>query len=158
MAKPIKPRALTGHEIEFIRLVAQGLSNMEIAEQFDIRPETVRSRLHAVYQLTGVTRGETDPLVRVRLAIWAFDNGIVHPAGVKAPPPPKATLPQERIPAELAAPMIRLSLDLLADQPRGDCKRWARRVVDAAGLALPAEVRRERASVGSVAADEAKAA
>ena len=84
MAKPVKPRALTDHEIELVRLVAQGLSNMEIAEQFDIRPETVRSRLHAVYQLTGVTRGETDPLVRVRLAIWAFDTGIVHPAGTES--------------------------------------------------------------------------
>lgn len=158
MAKQIKPRPLTDHETELVRMVGQGMSNTQIAEVFGVRKETIRSRLHTVYKLTGVSSHETDPLIRVRLAIWAFDHGIVTPAAAAKPEAPRETLPEERLGAEFAAPMIRLALDLLADKPRRDYKQWARRVVDAAGLRGPAAVPREWTSVRSVTADEARAA
>lgn len=135
MTKLKTTRGLTAHEIELVRMVAQGLSNVQIAEQWNgIKPETVRSRLHTVYHVTGVSGHDSDPLVRVRLAIWAYENGIVKPAG---PAKRREVLPQERIPADLAAPMIRLSISILSDEPRGDLKHWARRVMDAARLRMP---------------------
>jgi DNA-binding CsgD family transcriptional regulator len=146
MTKLKTARDLTAHEIELVRMVARGLSNVQIATEWGgIKPETVRSRLHTVYHVTGVSGHDSDPLVRVRLAIWAYEHGLVKPAGVKAAPVPKGSLPQERMPAELAAPMIRLAISILSDEPRGDLKRWARRVMDAARLHMPGALGRPSA-------------
>jgi len=146
MATKPKLRPLTPHEIELVRMVARGLSNTQIADEWGgIRPETVRSRLHTVYYLTG-TGSETigDSLARLRLVVWAYDHEIVKPACVKPKPAPKEVLPQERIRAELAAPMIRLAISILSDEPRGDLKHWARRVMDAARLKMPAAIGQSR--------------
>jgi hypothetical protein len=139
-------RELTGHEIELVRMVARGLSNVQIAAEWGgIKPETVRSRLHTVYHVTGVSGHDSDPLVRVRLAIWAYEHGIVKPAGARPVKTGQAPLPQERVPVELAAPMIRLSISILSDEPRGDLKHWARRVMDAAQLRMPGALGRPTA-------------
>jgi len=149
MTKLKVPRELTAHEIELVRMVAQGLSNVQIAERWGgIKPETVRSRLHTVYHVTGVSGHDSDPLVRVRLAIWAYENGVVRPASTKPPKGSRGPLPQELIPAELAAPMIRLSISILSDEPRGDLKHWARRVMDAARLRMPSTLGRPESTAG----------
>jgi DNA-binding CsgD family transcriptional regulator len=138
-------RELTDHEIELVRMVAQGMSNAQIGQQFDLRPETVRSRLHTVYHLTGVSTTDSDPLVRVRLAIWAFDHGIVKPA-CAAKSQPKA--------AGLMPETIQLALDIMADRPRGDLRRWAAKVLDAAGVKPPWSQRRGRPVLVPADADE----
>lgn len=157
MAKPIKQRPLHDYEYETIRMVASGATNSQVAVAFDVSVETVRSRMHVIHQLIGTATGDSnDNVARTRMVIWAYDHDLVQPVGVKPPPPPRETPPAERIPAELAAPMIRLSLDILADQPRGDLRRWAARVVEAAGLKAVAGVRRGRPV--AVADDEQAAA
>lgn len=136
MARKIQTRPLHDHETEMIRLVAAGYTNAQLAVAFDISVETIRSRMHVVHQLIGTASGnDSDNVARVRMVIWAYDHGVVRPAG--ALPKPAEVLPQERVPAELAAPMIRLSISILGDEPRGDLKRWARRVLEAARLQVP---------------------
>lgn len=137
MVKPIKQRPLHDYELEMIRLVASGYTNAQLAVEFDISVETIRSRMHVVHQLIGSASGTDDNMARVRMVIWAYDHDLVQPVGVAPQPAPKEALPQERIPAELAAPMIRLSISILGDEPRGDLKVWARRVMDAARLKMP---------------------
>jgi LuxR family transcriptional regulator, maltose regulon positive regulatory protein len=48
--------ALSPRETEILSLIAQGLSNKEIARSLDIRPETVKSYLKSVFTKLGVER------------------------------------------------------------------------------------------------------
>jgi DNA-binding CsgD family transcriptional regulator/tetratricopeptide (TPR) repeat protein len=46
---PIHPNDLTAREVEVLRLVAQGLTNEQVAEQLVISPRTVNSHLTSIY-------------------------------------------------------------------------------------------------------------
>lgn len=138
MPKMPHVRKLHDYETEMIRMVASGATNAEIAVATGTAVETVRSRLHVVHRLIGsASEIPSENMARVRMVIWAYDHGIVRPARSKPARPPKDVLPQDRIRADLAAPMIRLSISILADESRGDLKVWAKRVMDAAGLRMP---------------------
>ena len=43
------PFGLTGREVEVLRLLAQGLTDAQIAEQLIISPRTVNTHLKAIY-------------------------------------------------------------------------------------------------------------
>jgi LuxR family maltose regulon positive regulatory protein len=47
---------LSARETEILKLIAQGLSNKEIARSLDIGPETVKSHLKSVFTKLGVER------------------------------------------------------------------------------------------------------
>jgi DNA-binding NarL/FixJ family response regulator len=46
---PTYPDGLTAREVEVLRLVAQGLTDPQVAEQLVISPHTVNSHLKAIY-------------------------------------------------------------------------------------------------------------
>ncbi len=52
---PAYPDGLTAREEEVLRLVAQGLTNDQVAEQFVISPRTVNTHLTSIYGKIGVT-------------------------------------------------------------------------------------------------------
>jgi predicted ATPase/DNA-binding CsgD family transcriptional regulator len=52
---PIYPDGLTAREVEVLRLVAQGLTNEQVAEQLVISPRTVNTHLTAIYGKIGVS-------------------------------------------------------------------------------------------------------
>lgn len=54
-AGPSYPADLTAREVEVLRLVAQGLTNPQIAERLIISPRTVHAHLRAIYGKLGVT-------------------------------------------------------------------------------------------------------
>ena len=45
----ISPDELTAREVEVLRLVAQGLTNEQVAEQLVISPRTVKTHLTSIY-------------------------------------------------------------------------------------------------------------
>ena len=49
------PAGLTAREVEVLRLVAQGLTNEQVAQQLDISPRTVNTHLTAIYGKIKVT-------------------------------------------------------------------------------------------------------
>ena len=49
VAPPVYPAGLTAREIDVLRLVAQGLSDAEVAEHLSISPRTVSSHLTSIY-------------------------------------------------------------------------------------------------------------
>jgi len=49
------PNGLTAREVEVLRLVAQGLTNEQVAEQLVISPRTVNSHLTAIFNKIGVS-------------------------------------------------------------------------------------------------------
>jgi predicted ATPase/DNA-binding CsgD family transcriptional regulator len=51
----IYPNSLTSREVEVLRLVAQGLTNAQIAEQLVIRPFTVNNHVRSIFGKLGVT-------------------------------------------------------------------------------------------------------
>jgi predicted ATPase/DNA-binding CsgD family transcriptional regulator len=51
---PRYPAGLTAREVEVLRLVAQGLTDMRVAEQLIISPRTVNSHLTSIYNKLGV--------------------------------------------------------------------------------------------------------
>ena len=51
---PSYPAGLTAREVEVLRLVAQGLTNAQIAEQLVISPYTVNAHLRSIYSKLGV--------------------------------------------------------------------------------------------------------
>lgn len=61
---------LTDREWEILQLVAQGLSNVEIAEQLFVGPATVKTHVSNVLMKLGVKD-------RLHAVIWAYENNVV---------------------------------------------------------------------------------
>src|SRR5262249_22621450 len=53
--QPSSPAGLTDHQIEVLRLVAQGLTDTQVAEQLVISPRTVNFHLTSIYRKIGVS-------------------------------------------------------------------------------------------------------
>lgn len=53
--QPTYPNDLTAREVEVLRLVTQGLTNAQIAEQLVIRPFTVNNHVRSIFGKLGVT-------------------------------------------------------------------------------------------------------
>src|SRR6266702_735004 len=51
---PTYPAGLTAREVDVLRLVAQGLSDAQVAEKLVISPRTVNSHLTSIYNKLGV--------------------------------------------------------------------------------------------------------
>jgi DNA-binding NarL/FixJ family response regulator len=49
-----RPAGLTAREVEVLRLIAQGLTNAQVAEQLTISPRTVDAHLTSIYGKIGV--------------------------------------------------------------------------------------------------------
>jgi DNA-binding NarL/FixJ family response regulator len=49
------PDGLTAREVEVLRLVAQGMTNEQVAEQLVISPRTVNTHLTSIYSKFGVS-------------------------------------------------------------------------------------------------------
>ena len=52
---PTYPGGLTAREVEVLRLIAQGLTDAQVADQLVISPHTVNSHLKAIYGKLGVS-------------------------------------------------------------------------------------------------------
>jgi DNA-binding NarL/FixJ family response regulator len=65
---------LTKREREILGLVAEGMSNREIAERLVLSPETVKSHVAAILEKLNVSD-------RTQAAIYAVRNGLVEAAG-----------------------------------------------------------------------------
>jgi DNA-binding NarL/FixJ family response regulator len=63
--------SLSGREVEVIGLVAQGLTNKEIALRLDISPRTVKYHLDKIFSKLGVN-------TRAEAAVCAFQRGLVN--------------------------------------------------------------------------------
>ncbi len=48
------PNELTGREVEVLRLVAQGLSDIQVAERLVISPRTVQGHVRSIYNKINV--------------------------------------------------------------------------------------------------------
>jgi ATP/maltotriose-dependent transcriptional regulator MalT len=80
-ARPAQPRrspaaGLSGREAEVVRLVAQGLSNAEIASRLVISPRTVTTHLQHVYARLGVES-------RIALVRYAMDHDLLGESAVR---------------------------------------------------------------------------
>jgi DNA-binding NarL/FixJ family response regulator len=70
-AAPSAARNLTKREREILALVAEGLSNREIADKLVLSPETVKSHVAAILEKLNVSD-------RTQAAIYAVRNGLVE--------------------------------------------------------------------------------
>lgn len=66
-AQPVKSYGLTPRELEMVRLVTQGCSNREIANQLHISEETVKRHLFNVFDKVGMSN-------RVELTLFALEH------------------------------------------------------------------------------------
>src|SRR5213078_4119858 len=73
-------RNLTKREREILALVAEGLSNREIADKLVLSPETVKSHVAAILEKLNVSD-------RTQAAIYAVRNGLVKQPATRPPPP-----------------------------------------------------------------------
>jgi DNA-binding NarL/FixJ family response regulator len=72
-ATPPAAKNLTKREREILTLVAEGMSNREIAERLVLSPETVKSHVAAILEKLNVSD-------RTQAAIYAVRNGLVETA------------------------------------------------------------------------------
>ena len=70
-ATPTAAKNLTKREREILTLVAEGMSNREIAERLVLSPETVKSHVAAILEKLNVSD-------RTQAAIYAVRNGLVE--------------------------------------------------------------------------------
>lgn len=61
--------ALTSRELEVARLVAQGMTNQQIADGLGISLRTVRTHIETIMDKLDVDN-------RVKVALWAIRNGV----------------------------------------------------------------------------------
>jgi DNA-binding NarL/FixJ family response regulator len=83
---------ITQRELEVLKLVARGLSNLEIAQAMDLAPSSVKTHVgHLLAKL-----GMPD---RVQLVVFAYEHGLVRPGASDpgpaeepdwTPPPPRS--------------------------------------------------------------------
>jgi len=72
---------LSGRETEILQLVAQGLTNREIAQHLTISPNTVKVHLRNIFEKIGVSS-------RTEATMYGIEHGILDvPGGAEAPPP-----------------------------------------------------------------------
>ena len=69
---PSRPGRLTDREIEVLHLMAQGLSNRDMAASLGITPKTVGHHVEHIYDKIGVS-------TRAAAAIYAIENRLLHP-------------------------------------------------------------------------------
>ena len=55
LSRPIFPAGLTVREVEVLKLIAQGMTDNQVAEQLIISPRTVSTHLTSIYNKLGVT-------------------------------------------------------------------------------------------------------
>ncbi len=70
------PNALTGREVEVLKLLAAGYSNKEIARKLGVSASTVKNRLSVIFQKLNVTD-------RVAAALKAHNAGLVKNGGLR---------------------------------------------------------------------------
>jgi DNA-binding NarL/FixJ family response regulator len=78
-----KAGGLSERELGVVRLVAQGLSNAEIAARLYLSEATVKSHITRIL-------AKLDLRDRVQVTIYAYEHGIVRP-GHRTPPPSRRT-------------------------------------------------------------------
>jgi DNA-binding NarL/FixJ family response regulator len=64
------PESLSGREVEVLQLVAEGLTNSQVAERLCLSPKTVSSHLVSIFGKLGVTS-------RVSATRFAIEHGLV---------------------------------------------------------------------------------
>jgi DNA-binding CsgD family transcriptional regulator len=64
--------SLTRREHEIVALVAEGLTNRELAERLCISEATVRTHLTSIFLKLGVTN-------RLKLVVYAYRKGLIDP-------------------------------------------------------------------------------
>ena len=69
-ARGERPGGLTERELEVLRLVAEGLSNKEIAQRLQMTRRTVEFHVSNILKKLGVTS-------RVEAAMWAREQGVI---------------------------------------------------------------------------------
>ena len=67
---PPYPNGLTEREVDVLRLVAEGLTDAQIAKELCIEPSTVNSHLKSIYSKIGVSS-------RSAATRWAIDHGLL---------------------------------------------------------------------------------
>jgi DNA-binding NarL/FixJ family response regulator len=68
---PFADRVLTERELQVVRLVAQGRSNQQIADELFLSPETIRTYLRRMF-------AKLDIRDRTQLAVLAHEAGLLH--------------------------------------------------------------------------------
>jgi DNA-binding CsgD family transcriptional regulator len=64
------PAGLTGREVEVLRLLAQGLSNKEIAQRLVISPKTAGNHIEHIY-------AKIDASSRATASLFAMQHGLL---------------------------------------------------------------------------------